>query len=133
MRFLSEVGVIAQVFNPNIAKFIGCEPPGDVEAYIYYSYHTKLELAYLGFCYLFNMGLQYFVIKLILVFGIFSCYTGVSILIYNPRRWNISKRIGCQLVHVSISQPDKTVGGKATKITTQVSDRYVAGYFSNCV
>lgn len=64
--------------------------------------------------------------------------TGVAVMLYDPRRSNISKierEAGVKFEHVSAPQPDeiaKAVGGEAAEMITEVSDRYMlVNYFQH--
>ena len=65
---------------------------------------------------------------------VFSGNTGVAVMLYDPRRSNISKierESGVKFEHISAPQPDdiaKAVGGEAAEMITQVSDRYASCY-----
>lgn len=62
---------------------------------------------------------------------IFAGNTGVSVMLYDPRRSNISKierESGVKFEHVSAPQANdiaKAIGAEAAEMITQVSDRFV--------
>ncbi|XP_004506292.1 DEAD-box ATP-dependent RNA helicase 7-like [Cicer arietinum] len=91
----------------DVQLIIQCEPPRDVEAYIHRSGRTGR-----------------------------AGNTGVAVMLYDPRRSNISKierEAGVKFEHVSAPQPDeiaKAVGGEAAEMITEVSDSVVPAFKS---
>lgn len=61
--------------------------------------------------------------------------TGIAVMLYDPRRSNISKierESGVKFEHISAPQPAdiaKAVGADAAKLISQVSDEYVSCLF----
>jgi hypothetical protein len=72
------------------------------------------------------------------LFFIFSGNTGVAVMLYDPRRSNISKiekESGVKFEHVSAPQANdiaKAVGRETAEMINQVSDRYDS-LFAYCV
>lgn len=89
----------------NVQLIIQCEPPRDVEAYIHRSGRTGR-----------------------------AGNTGVSVMLYDPRRSNISKierECGVKFEHVSAPQPAdiaKVVGAEAAENITQISDSVIPAF-----
>ncbi|XP_028756428.1 DEAD-box ATP-dependent RNA helicase 7-like [Neltuma alba] len=91
----------------DVQLIIQCEPPRDVEAYIHRSGRTGR-----------------------------AGNTGVAVMLYDPRRSNISKierESGVKFEHISAPQPvdiAKAVGGDAAKMINQVSDSVIPAFKS---
>ncbi|KAJ1431382.1 RNA-binding domain superfamily [Sesbania bispinosa] len=91
----------------DVQLIIQCEPPRDVEAYIHRSGRTGR-----------------------------AGNTGVAVMLYDPRRSNVSKiekESGVKFEHVSAPQSDdiaKAVGGEAAEMITQVSDSVIPAFKS---
>ncbi|XP_004496646.1 DEAD-box ATP-dependent RNA helicase 7 [Cicer arietinum] len=91
----------------DVQLIIQCEPPRDVEAYIHRSGRTGR-----------------------------AGNTGVSVMLYDPRRSNILKierESGVKFEHASAPQPNdiaKAVGGEAAELITQVSDSVIPAFKS---
>lgn len=91
----------------DVQLIIQCEPPRDVEAYIHRSGRTGR-----------------------------AGNTGVAVMLYDPRRSNVSKierESGVKFEHISAPQPDdiaKAVGGEAAEMITQVSDSVIPAFKS---
>ncbi|TKY51219.1 DEAD-box ATP-dependent RNA helicase 7 [Spatholobus suberectus] len=91
----------------DVQLIIQCEPPRDVEAYIHRSGRTGR-----------------------------AGNTGVAVMLYDPKRSNISKierESGVKFEHISAPQPDdiaKAVGGEAAEMIIQVSDSVVPAFKS---
>ncbi|XP_027367878.1 DEAD-box ATP-dependent RNA helicase 7 [Abrus precatorius] len=89
----------------DVQLIIQCEPPRDVEAYIHRSGRTGR-----------------------------AGNTGVAVMLYDPKRSNISKierESGVKFEHISAPQPDdiaKAVGGEAAEMITQVSDSVIPAF-----
>ncbi|XP_020208765.1 DEAD-box ATP-dependent RNA helicase 7 [Cajanus cajan] len=91
----------------DVQLIIQCEPPRDVEAYIHRSGRTGR-----------------------------AGNTGVAVMLYDPKRSNISKierESGVKFEHISAPQPDdiaKAVGGEAAEMIIQVSDSVIPAFKS---
>ncbi|XP_054785825.1 DEAD-box ATP-dependent RNA helicase 7-like isoform X1 [Prosopis cineraria] len=89
----------------DVQLIIQCEPPRDVEAYIHRSGLTGR-----------------------------AANTGVAVMLYDPRRSNISKierESGVKFEHISAPQPAdiaKAVGGDAVEMINQVSDSVIPAF-----
>lgn len=89
----------------DVQLIIQCEPPRDVEAYIHRSGRTGR-----------------------------AGNTGVAVMLYDPRRSNISKierEAGIKFEHVSAPQPDeiaKAIGGEAAELISDVSDSVIPSF-----
>ncbi|XP_050919547.1 DEAD-box ATP-dependent RNA helicase 7 [Lathyrus oleraceus] len=89
----------------DVQLIIQCEPPRDVEAYIHRSGRTGR-----------------------------AGNTGVAVMLYDPRRSNISKierETGIKFEHVSAPQPDeiaKAIGGEAAELIFDVSDSVIPSF-----
>ena len=65
--------------------------------------------------------------------------TGVAVMLYDPRRSNISKierESGVKFEHISAPQPAdiaKAVGGDAAEMINQVSDRHIFSLYANSI
>ncbi|KAK9287400.1 hypothetical protein L1049_015819 [Liquidambar formosana] len=91
----------------DVQLIIQCEPPRDVEAYIHRSGRTGR-----------------------------AGNTGVAVMLYDPRRSNVSKierESGVKFEHISAPQPSdiaKTAGAEAAETITQVSDSVIPAFKS---
>ncbi|KAI5442854.1 DEAD-box ATP-dependent RNA helicase 7 [Lathyrus oleraceus] len=89
----------------DVQLIIQCESPRDVEAYIHRSGRTGR-----------------------------AGNTGVAVMLYDPRRSNISKierETGIKFEHVSAPQPDeiaKAIGGEAAELISDVSDSVIPSF-----
>ncbi|XP_058760109.1 DEAD-box ATP-dependent RNA helicase 7-like [Vicia villosa] len=89
----------------DVQLIIQCEPPRDVEAYIHRSGRTGR-----------------------------AGNTGVAVMLYDPRRSNISKierEAGIKFEHVSAPQPDEiaqAIGGEAAELISDVSDSVIPSF-----
>ncbi|XAR66178.1 RNA helicase [Bertholletia excelsa] len=103
----------------DVQLIIQCEPPRDVEAYIHRSGRTGRAGKYIGH---FFVGCYYY--------G-YSGNTGVAVMLYDPRRSNISKierESGVKFEHVSAPQPAdiaKAAGSEAADTIVQISNSVV--------
>ena len=119
--------------NAEVTIYGQCEPPRDVEAYIHRSGRTGRAGEMLMFEFLSLRSLEFMDIVTyicLLLLG-HSGNTGIAVMLYDPKKSNISKierESGVKFEHLSAPQPAdvaKAAGKEAAEAIAEISDRYV--------